>query len=77
MIMINDPIFGKECSCCFTRKDVKEITFHDGGHGTIVRLCSNCRKELMNKLKDPEGSRRADAAWEVEHTDWDNESRNG
>ena len=77
MIKISEPRYGRSCNCCFGRKDLKEIDFNDGAHGTVVRLCSDCRKELMRKLKDPEGSRRADAAWEAEHTDWDNESRNG
>ena len=52
MIEIKLPGHGFLCQNCFGKNDVKELEFHTVGTGIIVRLCADCRKELIQKLDD-------------------------
>ena len=39
------------CSCCKAQTDTTEIRFsHDGSQGSIVILCNDCIRELMEKM---------------------------
>ena len=52
MIEINQPKHGFMCQNCFEKDGVKELNFHTGSTGIIIRLCENCRKELFQRLDD-------------------------
>ena len=56
MITINDINDGRVCNCCHSKEELKEILFEyeDNGYGHSIALCSKCRKELEDKLKESE-----------------------
>lgn len=55
MISIQECIYGNLCQNCFSRERVKEIKICNGGGGVIIRLCANCRAELVEVLKKDGG----------------------
>lgn len=54
MITITKPEggFACSCNCCYSRKDVREISFNNGRMGHVVVLCADCIGELADKLKE-------------------------
>lgn len=56
MITIDNINDGRVCNCCHSKEELKEILFeYEGnGNGYSIALCSKCRKELKDKLKDGE-----------------------
>lgn len=51
MIQIVRGKSWRECQCCHSSENVIEVYFRDdGGQGTCVSLCENCRRLLANLL---------------------------
>jgi hypothetical protein len=48
---------GKEwCTCCQKQTQTKRIRFsQDGARGISVVLCDDCRKELVQVIRESEG----------------------
>ena len=39
------------CRCCESKDNVMEILFKSGNSGTLVSLCKECRKKLVELIK--------------------------
>ena len=53
-ITIVKPMDGDiaRCKCCHMKNDVRDIEFHGHSLTDVVSLCVNCRRKLVEKLKE-------------------------
>ena len=64
MIAVKNTRYGFLCENCLSNNNIKEISIHRDGRGTIVRLCAKCRDDLVKILLNENDVQNSDKGME-------------